>query len=75
IMNKQIVSISEKETIRGCATTIVKEDSGSLLVVDENENLKGIVTENDIVRRAVANGMDLDSETVAKIVVPEKVGF
>jgi signal-transduction protein with cAMP-binding, CBS, and nucleotidyltransferase domain len=46
-----------------------RHDVGSVLVKDST-SLVGIVTENDFVRRAVLEGMDMRATTVERIMTP-----
>lgn len=71
IMNKQIFSINEKDSILSCAKKMASEDVNSLLVTDGNDTLKGIVTEQDIVRRAVSKELDLSSDSVSSIMISD----
>ncbi|MFT4326760.1 MAG: cyclic nucleotide-binding/CBS domain-containing protein [Candidatus Woesearchaeota archaeon] len=54
-MTKQPYCVSPEEALITCAEMMRDHDVGSLLVV-ENEKVLGIVTEYDIVRKAVASG-------------------
>lgn len=53
------VSISPDRTIREAAEVMERRSVGALAVVD-GDRLTGIVTDRDIVRRAVARGLPMD---------------
>jgi len=54
-MTKVPVTTVSTSSIVECAQIMQEHKVGSLLIVD-NQKLKGIITEGDIVRRVVANG-------------------
>ena len=73
IMNKDIVSISEQESVQVAAAQMAAKNIGSLLLLDDKNELSGIVTEQDIVRRAVATGMDITSNPISMVMSKEIV--
>ncbi len=66
IMTKRLKSIGPKASITSAAKTMRTARIGSLLV-KRGKQLVGIVTDTDIVRRAVASGKPLGKLTVEKI--------
>ena len=66
IMNKKPKSVGPKMSIASAAKTMRTARVGSLLV-KQGKKLTGIVTETDIVRRAVASGKPLGKLTVERI--------
>ncbi len=62
IMHKPPLYISETSTIYEGAKKMSDENKGSLLIGNDNE-LKGIVTERDIIR-AIAAGKDLNTKII-----------
>jgi CBS domain-containing protein len=66
IVNKRPKSIGPKTSIASAAKTMRQARVGSLLV-KKGKQLVGIVTDTDIVRRAVATGKPLGKLTVEKI--------
>jgi len=66
IMVKRPKSIGPKTSVAGAAKTMRQARVGSLLV-KKGKKLIGIVTDTDIVRRAVAIGKPLGKLTVEKI--------
>lgn len=66
IVNKRPKSIGPKTSIAGAAKTMRQARVGSLLV-KKGKQLVGIVTDTDIVRKAVATGKPLGKLTVERI--------
>lgn len=66
IMNKNPKSVGPKTSIASAAKTMRAARVGSLFV-KEGKRLVGVVTDTDIVRRAVAGGKPLGKLTVEKI--------
>lgn len=65
-MNKTLKKVPFDTPIRKAARLMREERIGSLMV-EKNGELLGIVTDTDIVRRAVAEGSDLSKMTVQSI--------
>jgi len=63
------VGIGAERTIRDAAAIMEQAGLGSLAVV-ESERLVGIVTDRDLVRRALARGMALDGRIDAVMTSP-----
>ena len=70
-MTRLPVSITPDTTLQDCAHLMKEQHVGSLLV-KKGESLIGILTERDIVRKAVASGLDI-TKTPAKDVMVEEV--
>lgn len=66
VMRKELKKIAHDASVRDAAKRMRDERLGSLFV-DKGGNLVGIVTETDVVRRAVAEGKDLAKVTVQSI--------
>ena len=66
VMTKNIKTASGDTTVADAARRMRDERMGSLLVEDQGD-LVGIVTDTDIVRRAVAEKKDLTNLTLANI--------
>jgi CBS domain-containing protein len=66
IMNKKPKSVGPKTSIASAAKTMRTARVGSLFV-KKGKQLVGVVTDTDIVRRAVAGGKPLGKLTVEKI--------
>lgn len=57
IMTNKPVTTSRDMTLKDAATLLAKEDVNSLLLVENNQPV-GIITDEDIVRKCVALGLD-----------------
>lgn len=53
LMKEPVITISQQETVQAAARKMVELSIGSVIVVDENQKLLGIITDKDIVRRVV----------------------
>ncbi len=69
----KIVVISYDSTVKSAAAKMSENKIGCLIVNDRNGKFAGIITERDIVSRAVAPSIDLDQITVTEIMTPEIV--
>jgi len=65
VMNRANISESSAATLRDAAGRMWKQQTGSLVVLDNGE-LIGIITERDIMK-AVARGDDLDATPVSAL--------
>jgi PAS domain S-box-containing protein len=66
IMSKDVAAISPRNTVVS-AVRIMSSNNISCLIVTHKGRLSGIVTETDILKRAVAGGNDLRKMTVEQI--------
>lgn len=66
VMRKELKKIAHDAAVRDAAKRMRDERIGSLFV-EKDDKLIGIVTETDVVRRAVAEGTDLAKVTVQSI--------
>ncbi len=58
IMSPQPITVKPSTSIRDCAIIMAKHDVNSLIVVDEENSVIGILTDEDIVRKVVINNFD-----------------
>lgn len=65
-MTKGLISIKPEATIAACAKKMISKGVGGILVLENNE-LKGIVTEKDMVEKIVAKGKDPRKSSVKEI--------
>lgn len=72
VMTKNPVFISPDSTIREAAQKMQEQDCGSLLV-GENDRLTGMITDRDIVVRAVADGQDVNETLVEDVMTDDLV--
>jgi CBS domain-containing protein len=66
-MSEVVVTVPEKATVADAASTMAREGVGCLIVTDENA-IKGIVTDRDIVIRCVSERQDPVSSPIGKYV-------
>lgn len=67
IMIKEVVTLRGNPTIYEVVKTTAEKKVGSIVFVDDENRPVGIVTEKDIVRKAVAKDLNLKKETADKI--------
>ncbi|MFQ5800119.1 MAG: cyclic nucleotide-binding/CBS domain-containing protein [Candidatus Hydrothermarchaeales archaeon] len=61
IMSKPVVTVEPSTTIYEAAKFMKEAKIGSLIIVDDQEKLRGIVTETDIIYKVVAERVPLDT--------------
>ena len=66
VMRKPLKTISHDASIREAATRM-RDERVSALFVNRSANLIGIITDTDVVRRAVAQGVDIGKAAVETI--------
>jgi signal-transduction protein with cAMP-binding, CBS, and nucleotidyltransferase domain len=66
VMRKELKQVRHDAVVRDAAKRMRDEKVSSLLV-EKNKELVGIITDTDVVRRAVAEGSDLMKTTVDTI--------
>lgn len=67
-MTRKPISVAPDRTIYECSKIMLQNHVGSMLVVVKGE-LNGILTEQDIVRKVVAKGLDPKNTTVKDIMI------
>jgi len=70
---EKIVTATCDATIKSAVDLMSGNQIGCLIVNDRNGKFAGIVTERDIVARAVASSMDLEKATITEIMTPQVV--
>lgn len=58
IMSKDVTVIREDETVREAAERLASDDIGVLPICDTNKQIKGVLTDRDIVVHVIARGKD-----------------
>lgn len=66
VMTQGVVVLDERCTVAEAARRMSEEDIGDVLVGTE-QSIEGIVTDRDIVVRAVATGRDMEETTIGDI--------
>ncbi len=69
-MTKKPIEVTPETTLQECAKLMANNHVGSLIVKANNE-LVGIITEQDIVRKAVAVSLDTEKTKVSEIMIME----
>jgi CBS domain-containing protein len=67
IKNQKVASLPPSATVRQAAKTMAKRNIGAIMVIDENDRLVGVFTERDMVKRVVAEGLDVEKTPVEKV--------
>jgi len=70
---EKIVTVTCDTTIRSAVDLMSGNQIGCLIVNDRSGKFAGIVTERDIVTRAVASSMDLEKTRITEIMTPHVV--
>lgn len=70
VKEQSIYALPLDGTALDAAKMMANRDVGAVLVVERDGRLAGIVTERDITRRIVANGLDAKKTAVADIMTP-----
>lgn len=71
-MTRLPVLVSPKSSIKECAILMKDKRVGSL-IISENQAIRGIVTESDMVRKALAMGLDPEQAKISDIMVEEVI--
>ena len=61
-MSHPVISVNPDETLYSAAKKMVKHDIGCLIVTDKKRKIYGIMTERDILKKAV--GIHLDTKKI-----------
>jgi len=67
IMSKQVQCVERDTTLRDVARLMQEKRIGDVLVTERDGRLCGILTDRDVVVRAVASGRDMDSTGAGEI--------
>lgn len=66
VMSKDVLTISPNETVAFAAMRMSAKDVSCIIAVD-NEDVAGILTETDLLKRTMAHGKDARQTTVAEV--------
>lgn len=66
LMSSPAITIHEQAPVKDIANIMIEQSISSIIVVDNNQKLTGIITEKDLVQRVVAQGLT-DSTTAQEI--------
>ncbi len=73
VMTPNPVTMPPAATVKEAVAVMAERDIGSVLVVDEDGKLVGIVSERDVIRRVLAQGKSLEDTRLADIMTPNPV--
>lgn len=73
VMTPHPVTVSPDSLLIDAAEQMRNRDIGDVIVLDEDGRLRGIVTDRDIVVRALADGQEASITTVGEICSPDVV--
>jgi CBS-domain-containing membrane protein len=67
IMNPDCTCVGEDESVLDAARRLAERDVGALPICGEDDRLKGMITDRDIVVKAIAQGMDPATTRVSEL--------
>ena len=71
IMTRKVATAARESTVQEAASILREGDIGILPIVDPEGVLVGLLTDRDIVVRAVADGLDITKTTVGEIMTSD----
>lgn len=69
--SQSLITVEADEFISAAIQKLIQHDKGALPVTDEKNELIGIITERDIVRKCLARGENFDDKKVGDIMTHE----
>jgi len=72
-MTENVEALREDDSLQTAAERLAQHDVGALPVCDEEQHVRGIVTDRDIVVHGLAQGKDPRKTAVGEIVTPNPV--
>lgn len=73
VMTRDVLTAKEGDKLSDIAQMMKELNVGFLPVVDDNNNLVGVITDRDITVRAVAKGVDLKDAIVRDFMTPSPI--
>ena len=73
IMQKNVKTIRPEATLQEAGQEMAKYDIGSLVVINGSGKLVGIITDSDIIKKAVADGDDTSKVKVSEIMTKDVI--
>ena len=71
---RDVAIVSKNDNLRKVVIEMTEKPQGAALVIDEKNQLVGIVTEGDL-RRALADGKDIDKIVVINLMTPNPIAI
>ncbi|MCD6590249.1 CBS domain-containing protein [Candidatus Woesearchaeota archaeon] len=72
VMTPNPITVSSSKSIKECAEIMTNNRIGCLIIVDKNKKIKGIVTDEDFVRKAVRNALKPDTP-ISRIMIRDVI--
>ena len=72
-MTTDVMTCRDTDKVADCAGMMKELNVGAIPIVDENDNLVGIITDRDIAVRAVAKGADISQAQVGDFMTPSPI--
>lgn len=70
-MCDEVCCVTPEKTIKDCATLMCNKHIGCVPVCDNSQNVVGLVTDRDIILRAIACNKDVETTPVSEIMTCE----
>jgi CBS domain-containing protein len=72
VMSNEVFTVQSEDPVSNAVSTLVKNDVGSIVVLDERGELSGIITKGDVLRKVLLESLD-PKKTSAKDVMSTNV--
>lgn len=73
LMTKDVRTLKTEHTLQEAAQAMADLDVGIVPVCNQGDHLQGVITDRDIVVRAVAKGMDINTAKINDVMSPAVV--
>lgn len=73
VMTTEVISCGIDDTLSRCADNMRHINVGSMPIIDNDNHVRGIITDRDIAVRAVASGVDPNQVTVGQFMTADPV--
>ena len=68
---KPPLTFKENDSVFNAVKSMAKDNFGSVVIVDDKRNVRGIVTERDLMRKVIPNSMNPKTTKLKDIIVLE----
>jgi CBS domain-containing protein len=72
IVRKEVIQLPAEATVRSASRLMAEQGIGAVLVM-KGEEIQGIFSERDALKRVLAEGLDADATTLAEVMTREMV--
>lgn len=73
VNNQTIYSLRDSKTAHDAVELMIEHDVSAIVVVNDDDKISGIVTERDIIRKIVAQGLDAKGVSLKDIMTQDPV--